>query len=46
MQGGFLGGNLDKNAKIRPLLYPMTLSFGITALNELQQLIINKLKEV
>ena len=38
MQGGFLGGNLDKNAKIRPLLYPMTLSFGITALNELQQL--------
>ena len=38
MQGGLLGGNLDKNDKIAPLLKPMTLSFGITALNELQQL--------
>lgn len=36
MQGGFLGGNLQPNDKIRPLLYPMTMSFGITALNELQ----------
>ena len=38
MQGGLLNGNLNANDKIRPLLYPMTMSFGITALNELQQL--------
>lgn len=38
MQGGMYGGNLSANDKIRPLLKPMTLSFGITALNELQQL--------
>lgn len=37
-QGGFLGGNLNPDDKIRPLLKPMTMSFGITALNELQQL--------
>lgn len=37
-QGGFLGGNLKPNEKIRPLLKPMTMSFGITALNELQEL--------
>ena len=36
MQGGFYGGHLDKNDKIKPLLAPMTVSFGITALNELQ----------
>lgn len=36
MQGGFLGGTLDGEDKIRPLLKPMTMSFGITALNELQ----------
>lgn len=38
MQGGFRGGNLQWNEKIRPLLPQMTMSFGITALNELQQL--------
>lgn len=37
-QGGFLGGNLNPNDKIKPLLKPMTMSFGITALNELQYL--------
>lgn len=37
-QGGFLGGTLNPNDKIRPLLKPMTMSFGITALNELQEL--------
>lgn len=37
-QGGFLGGTLNPDDKIRPLLKPMTMSFGITALNELQML--------
>ena len=37
-QGGFYGGNLNPNDKIRPILKPMTMSFGITALNELQEL--------
>lgn len=37
-QGGFLGGNLKPEDKIQPLLKAMTASFGITALNELQQL--------
>lgn len=37
-QGGFLGGNLKPTDKIKPLLAPMTMSFGITALNELQEL--------
>lgn len=37
-QGGFLGGNLDPNEKIRPILKPCTMSFGITALNEFQEL--------
>ena len=37
-QGGFLGGTLDPDDKIRSLLSPMTMSFGITALNELQEL--------
>lgn len=37
-QGGFLGGTLNPDDKIRPLLKPMTMSFGITALNELQYL--------
>lgn len=37
-QGGFLGGNLNPNDKIKPMLPPMTMSFGITALNELQHL--------
>lgn len=38
MQGGLLGGHLKAEDKIRPLLKAMTMSFGITALNELQQL--------
>lgn len=37
-QGGFLGGNLKPEDKIKALLPPMTMSFGITALNELQRL--------
>ena len=37
-QGGFLGGHLDPEEKIGKLLPPMTASFGITALNELQEL--------
>lgn len=37
-QGGFYGGHLDPNEKIGKLLAPMTASFGITALNELQEL--------
>lgn len=38
MQGGCLNGNLNTNDKIAPLLKPMTVSFGITALNELNRL--------
>lgn len=37
-EGGFLGGNLGLNDKIKPLLESATASFGITAFNELQQL--------
>ena len=37
-EGGFYGGHLKPHDKIKPLLKPMTASFGITALNELQQL--------
>lgn len=37
-QGGFLGGTLNPDDKIAPLLEPMTYSFGITALNELNRL--------
>lgn len=37
-EGGFLGGHLNPSDKIKPLLKPMTASFGITALNELQEL--------
>ena len=37
-EGGFYGGNLKPNEKIRPLLKYVTVSFGITALNELQRL--------
>ena len=36
--GGFRGGNLGLSDKIKPLLDSATASFGITALNELQQL--------
>lgn len=38
MQGGLLNGNLKGDEKIGELLRPMTMSFGITALNELQML--------
>lgn len=37
-EGGFYGGHLGIHDKIKPLLEPATASFGITALNELQQL--------
>ncbi|MGL4947777.1 MAG: anaerobic ribonucleoside-triphosphate reductase [Mycoplasma sp.] len=38
MQGGFYGGNLGANDQIRPIIRTFTASFGVTALNELQQL--------
>lgn len=41
-EGGILGGHLKPNEKVAPLLKPMTSSFGITALNELQRLYNNK----
>lgn len=37
-QGGFLGGTLQPNDCIEPILKSATASFGITALNELQML--------
>ena len=37
-EGGFYGGHLQPHEKIKKILKPMTASFGITALNELQQL--------
>ncbi len=37
-EGGFYGGHLKPNDKIKSILKPMTASFGITALNELQEL--------
>lgn len=37
-EGGFYGGHLHHNDKIKPLLKQATASFGITALNELQRL--------
>lgn len=37
-EGGFYGGHLKPNQKIKPLLKMATASFGITAFNELQQL--------
>ena len=37
-EGGFLGGHLGLHDKIKPLLRSATASFGITALNELQEL--------
>ena len=37
-EGGFYGGNLQPHEKIKPLLKAATASFGITALNELQEL--------
>lgn len=37
-EGGFYGGNLKSSDKIKPLLKSATASFGVTALNELQEL--------
>ncbi len=37
-EGGFYGGHLKPEDKIAPLLKAATASFGITALNELQEL--------
>lgn len=37
-EGGFLGGHLEPDEKIKPILKSCTISFGITALNELQRL--------
>lgn len=37
-EGGFYGGHLQPHDKIKSILKPMTSSFGITALNELQEL--------
>ncbi len=37
-EGGFYGGHLKPTDKIKPILKPMTISYGITALNELQRL--------
>ena len=37
-EGGFLGGHLNPDDKIKSILPPMTMSYGITALNELQRL--------
>ena len=37
-EGGLYGGNLKPEEKIKSILKPMTISYGITALNELQRL--------
>ncbi|MDE7230123.1 MAG: anaerobic ribonucleoside-triphosphate reductase [Oscillospiraceae bacterium] len=37
-EGGFLGGHLGIHDKIKPLLKAATASFGITALNELEEI--------
>ena len=37
-EGGFYGGHLKYSDKIAPLLKASTASFGITALNELQEI--------
>lgn len=37
-EGGLYGGNLKPTDKIKSILPPMTISYGITALNELQRL--------
>ncbi len=37
-EGGMYGGHLKPEDKIAPLLKPCTISFGVTALNELQML--------
>lgn len=37
-EGGFYGGHLKPNQKIKPLLKSATISFGYSGLNELEQL--------
>ena len=37
-EGGLLGGHLKPEEKIKSILPPMTISYGVTALNELQRL--------
>ncbi len=37
-ESGLYGGNLNPEDKIKSILPPMTMSYGITALNELQRL--------
>ena len=37
-EGGLYGGHLKPEEKIKSILAPMTISYGITALNELQRL--------
>lgn len=37
-EGGLYGGHLQPEEKIKSILQPMTMSYGITALNELQRL--------
>lgn len=37
-EGGFYGGTLKPDDNIAPILKPMTASFGVTGLNELQKL--------
>ncbi len=37
-EGGFYGGHLKPSDKIKPIMKTATASFGITALNELQEL--------
>lgn len=37
-EGGLYGGDLKPEEKIKSILPPMTISYGITALNELQRL--------
>ncbi len=37
-EGGLYGGHLKPEEKIKSILPPMTMSYGITALNELQRL--------
>lgn len=37
-EGGLYGGDLKPEEKIKSILPPMTMSYGITALNELQRL--------
>lgn len=37
-EGGLYGGKLKPDEKIRKILYPMTMTWGITALNEFQVL--------